>query len=823
MVRNRLKSNIKKSLENNPLQKKKESAGNLKTRFSGKKGLTGIDQGAGQHRSKFTSNEAYKGSGGAGTYASADDGFEGTTSSKSTLKRDKETYVHTINDPNSLHQFASYNTLFTWSALGQEDLENTTTLLGSKPHDIILRSGGIGPTENNNNAKLSEDDKKILENNERLKGAIDKSRSILSKNRDLYIRNVMMQSLPGLNDKRRMTSVTSISMEVVEPSGITLLERIRAAAINNGYLDHLDAPYLLTIDFKGFDEMGRPASTEDSQNMKRLLPIKLVDMQMSVTQAGTVYAIKFIPYNEFAYVNRFNFPRTAGTLAPQGKKLSDVFKSLEELLNKQNEDEEKTGLVEKPDIYSITFAGRSTADGKGASDKLYIEDATIEIENLEQSKMAAQRAVGPNQQFSQGLDYMRISTNSAITKILEEIMKGHPAYSEDKFKEWKTKVNQTLDTANESGGASEMFDKAKDFYFDYFKIRSSVVPIEGDFCEVRGMNRKKINFHVEPYKVHAYSLAVSGVSTGDNFKSFVFKTYNYIFTGENIDILDLNIDYKVAHFQSRLKDFEATNERKNTIVDVTDKPTGGTSAKDHGMDGNLLHRSHPSVVKSGTTGKTGGTPGQLDSFLDSLTHPKADMVNVRLEILGDPAWISQSQFIPLNASDFEPGTGMGTDPDIDFWRVSRDMIWNDKLRCYNTDLAEPIIMLKFKMPTDFNDQTGVYELQGDQSAEFSGLYRVIQVEHNFTDGKYTNVLDLVRFNNQGVFISNPVPTASIQDKNGLPHVVLQNELKNFYSLKDFTNIKSNLTNIGRKYKDLVSSNVNRVKNKITNKIKGLLG
>ena len=68
-----------------------------------------------------------------------------------------------------------------------------------------------------------------------------------------------------------------------------------------------------------------------------------------------------------------------------------------------------------------------------------------------------------------------------------------------------------------------------------------------------------------------------------------------------------------------------------------------------------------------------------------------------------------------------------------------------------------------------------------------------------------------------------MPTASIVDRNGLPHVVLQNELKNFYSAKDFANIKSNLTSIGKKYKDLVSANVNRVKNKITNKIKGLFG
>ena len=816
-----LKNNVKKSLENNPLQQDNNSSsyGKFKTRFSGKKGVFGIDQGAGSSKNLFTSGSAYKGMGKYDTYYGADEGYEGTT-----IKRDDETYVTTINDPNALHQFASYNSLFTLSALSQNDLEDTTTLLNSKAHDIIVRSSGIG-TDVNQSSPATDLAKatKGTTINERQKSALIESRRTLGKNRDLYIRNVTMNSIPGLNNKRRLTSVTKISMEIVEPSGITLLERIRGAAINNGYLDHITAPFLLTIDFKGFDEQGRPASTMDSQNMKRLIPIKFTNIQMSVTQAGTVYSVEAIPYNEYGFVNTYNYPRTAGTLSPQGKKLSDVFKSLEALLNKQNEDEETTGLVEKPDIYTITFAGKSTADVKGASDKLYIEDVSLDIENLEETGMQAQRAFGPNQQFSQPLNYMKINSSNPITKILEEIMKGHPAYKDKNFKEWENKVRQTLDVAQSYGGAQEVFDKAQDYYFNYFKIRSSVVPIEGDFDEIRATSRKKINYHVEPYKVHAYSLSIPGVSTGENFKSFVFKTYNYIFTGENVDVMDLNIDYKYSYFTSRLKDFEATNERKNTIVDISDKPTGGTSAKDHGTDGNLLHQSQPSVVKSEGTNKTGGTPSQLDSFLDYLTHPLADMVNIRMEILGDPAWISQSQFIPLNAKDFQPGTGTGSDPDIDFWRTNRDRIWNPTLRCYNTDVAEPIIMLKFRMPTDFNDETGVYELQSDQSAEFSGLYRVVQVEHNFTDGKYTNVLQLTRFNSQGVFISSPVPTSSVQNINGFSQVVLMSELKNFYSIKDFTDIKSNLTSIGKKYKDLVSSNVSRVKNKITNKIKGLLG
>ena len=730
-----------------------------------------------------------------------------------------EKYVTDISDPNVLFDFASYNPLFTLSALSQDDLENTTTLLQSKPHDIIVRSSGIGSTENRGmDEPLNEDDKKIIDKSERLQRTIQRSRNVLSKNRDLYIRDVQMTSVPGLNEKRRLTSVTNISMEIIEPSGITLLERIRGAAINNGYLDHLDAPYLLTLEFKGFDELGNPdPSDANAKTMKRLIPVKLVDMNMNVTQAGTVYTVKAIPFNEFGFVNTYNYPRTSGTLSPEGRKLSDVFVALEELLNKQNEDERDEGLNQLPDRYTITF------------DKETIKDADLTFDTLNQSGMAAQGATGADAGFyvaneiAVPPDYMKVNGNMAITKILEEIMKGHPDYTDKKYNEWKQKVGTTLSNAQQQGGPSAVIDQAEDYYFRYYKIRSSVVPLEGKFDEIRGSQQKHIHYHVETYKVHAYSLAIPGVSTGDNFKNFVFKTYNYIFTGENVDVLDLNIDYKVAYFQGRLKDFEATDKLKNRIEDVNVEGTGGTSARDHSVDGNLLFKSETISSKSEGTGKTGGTPQELDSFLDYLTHPLADMVNIRLEILGDPAWISQSQFIPLNAKTFTEGVGTASDPDIDYWRVNRGRIWNDKLRCYNTDVAEPIVMLKFRMPTDFNAQTGVYELQSTQSAEFSGLYRVTQLEHSFTDGQYRNILNLTRFNNQGVNISNPVPTTKAVNRNGVVQIMTSNEVYGLFSKKDLEEGKINIQSIAKKYINLVSANVSRVKAKITNKIKGLIG
>ena len=68
------------------------------------------------------------------TYATADD----LTTERSTLNKveDLRAKVIDISDPNILHQIASYTALFTLSGLSQDDLENTTTLLNSKTHDI---------------------------------------------------------------------------------------------------------------------------------------------------------------------------------------------------------------------------------------------------------------------------------------------------------------------------------------------------------------------------------------------------------------------------------------------------------------------------------------------------------------------------------------------------------------------------------------------------------------------------------------------------------------------------------------------------------------
>ena len=726
---------------------------------------------------------------------------------KRTIENDQK-YVYDVSDPNPLEKFASYSVLFTLSALGKADLEDTKFLNGP-PHDIIIKSSGIsGANDNRTGTGLNAENKRTVygnlhtDGNKELGNALDNARKTFGKDRDMYFQSVDMTAIPGPNEKRRLTSVTNINMTIVEPAGITLFERLRAAAANNNYLDHIDAPYLLTVEFVGFNANGKATTAKEGEFMKRLIPVKLTNVQLEMNQGGATYALQAIPYNEFALMNRFNFPRSSGSLVPKDKKLNSVLKQLEIILNEQNQEEKTSAGVLLPDKYEISI-DKELAD----------QDLDIKLDSIEQAGMG-QQLTDANSADSPPVQVLKFNSGQAISMILENIMKLHPNHSDINFKKWKTKVGTTLRQAQKKSGTTGVYDSTAnekenpDMYFKYFMIRTQVIP-EERFDFNRKKNQKTIKFVISPYKIHAYSLNIPGVSTGQNFKNFVYKTYNYMFTGENIDILDLAIDYKYSYFQTKLKDVDSSNDRSIRVEksesEKFDEPDVDVE------DQSFLHSFEPGLSKSDSPGVTGPTFRKVDQLVDYLSHPQADMVNIKMEILGDPAWLGQSQFIPAQPEDM--GNGISQDKDIGFWRGNLESIWNSKLRCFNSDLAEPIIMLKFKMPTDVDTQRGVYEMASNEQAMFTGLYKVTQLEHNMSGGKYTNRLHMTRFSNQGVHLSNPISKYVVTGYKNKESVISTEKEYNAY-LESEGGAISEVINIGRKIKDLYTEAKNIFKGRL---------
>jgi hypothetical protein len=122
--------------------------------------------------------------------------------------------------------------------------------------------------------------------------------------------------------------------------------------------------------------------------------------------------------------------------------------------------------------------------------------------------------------------------------------------------------------------------------------------------------------------------------------------------------------------------------------------------------------------------------------------------------LGDPAFIGQDFALPIpqnsqSVVDQLGRQGTVTEKTVDAGYRS----WDSKLGCFNFDQSEVFVRVDFRYPTDISEKQGVMNFNNFENVHFSGLYKVVQVESRFEQGKFTQVLDMVRYNNQGKAIN----------------------------------------------------------------------
>jgi len=151
----------------------------------------------------------------------------------------------------------------------------------------------------------------------------------------------------------------------------------------------------------------------------------------------------------------------------------------------------------------------------------------------------------------------------------------------------------------------------------------------------------------------------------------------------------------------------------------------------------------------------------VDEFYDYLTNPRGDMVNVQMTIMGDPAFVGQDFALPIKTVEKPENTGALKVTEQSEFKGKQ---WDENKGCFNYDEAEAFVTLDFKFPTDINERKGVMDFQSLENVQFNGLYKVVQVESIFDRGKFTQVLDLVRYNNQGKEMS-PVVSYSQMESN----------------------------------------------------------
>jgi len=260
--------------------------------------------------------------------------------------------------PNELQAFATVNHIFTLGVLTPLEVNDPLIFRDAGGASInILRSGG-GITKPQT--------------------AVEAALGITT---EYFVDDVEIQSTIMADAQTKGTNANLISFTVTEPYSMGMfIETLKVAAQEAGYPNHIEAIYLLTIDFIGYDQnnnIGTPGYS------KRMLPITITNVTFDVDAGGTKYVVEAIPYNEVGLGDKVLELPTDLTIT--GRTVSEILQSgLQSLATEINSHlltKEETGDVVMADQIVFAFPKPDrTSENIGLGGGTGAEAATVQSE-----------------------------------------------------------------------------------------------------------------------------------------------------------------------------------------------------------------------------------------------------------------------------------------------------------------------------------------------------------------------------------------------------------------------------------------------------------
>jgi hypothetical protein len=276
-----------------------------------------------------------------------------------------------------------------------------------------------------------------------------------------------------------------------------------------------------------------------------------------------------------------------------------------------------------------------------------------------------------------------------------------------------------------------------DGFIDWFRIEASVYIIEDKKFEAKHSRHPRIYLYkVLPYRVHSsvFKMPNSPPAGYDKVVEQAVKSYNYMYTGLNKDILEFDIQFDNQFYAAIASDsnrLDGANDQKSggPPPGHPEYNMGATFTGTNLSDNKKLKR----IVGSGTQG--GGTGAMIETssiklarqFNEAVMNSESDLISMKIKVLGDPYYIADS------------GIGNYNSENTAYYNINADGTMNHQS-------GEVDILMNFQTPIDINDNTGGYSMDGSALgvANFSGLYRVITVRNMFNGNLFTQEIDLVK-------------------------------------------------------------------------------
>ena len=686
--------------------------------------------------------------------------------------------------PNVLHQYASYTYGLSLHLLTADEYNKIVDKGEYTPTKVLIASAGRynntpGPTQFTRSPYFKE---------------------------DFYFDGFSLDTVIGLNAESRSTNAIMYQFTLIEPYGFTLIDRI-INLCNSPEIDcknYLDMPYLLQIDFFGIDDSGQ--LTGAIPNTTKRIPIRLNKVDVKISARGTEYAIKGVPYNHSAFdlttvTTPGNFEVEAATVAqffqsnetqgdttdtsvqresaqgslyarndgrivgPDGQfvPVNTLNQSLLSIKTKR-----ELGLIKSYGTALNNFQKAAFDDGKiSVNDRYVFNFIDPEIANspfttgsISSPKNAGMVSIDSRSglakddntkkgdlglntnSYRPDLRLFQINAGTYIDQVISWVIRNS---------KWMTDQIVIPDGVEDVEKYLEDLKQQANQPLYWFKIVPSIKLIK--FDNIRKVWAREITYHIQKYEVRNVKIAVGPGGTAgqqDNPKPPV-KSYNYIYTGKNDDILDLDIQFNALYYT-------ALTLYRTSAAKITQLASPGEAEKDENPKTNSIgvvqdpNAIMPMVMKPQildartTTGSGALTAKQIavaDLEASLLTLSQADMLHVKLKIIGDPSFIKQDELFWTPKANEQINENLVNADD----RLTPD-------GSLKMDRGEVYVNLIFRTPVDIDETTGMMQFTNEnilgptQTSLFSGLYRVLKVTNEFRSGMFTQELNLVRLPRQ---------------------------------------------------------------------------
>ena len=460
---------------------------------------------------------------------------------------------------NILNNYKSVNYNFTFAALPPDALNDPSSYRDTKLKYVVASSKGKGENAissdvvsikasdggSNDTVIDTATGKAIVEEfNKKSPGAFD-----------LFINSVELESIVAPNEATGVSLSTKVGFEIFEPlSANGFIEALHVSAIAAGWSGYLSCCYLLKIEFLGYpDSVNGPTDKHEVIKATKYIPLKLTGTEMEVTETGTKYRVKGIPYNESSYAS----PNKIFTeISFTGNKVKDVLVNLIASVNASTREraikekgEDKASQMDDYEIYfpELPEPGKAvTLDKEGKVNEIAGSDIRDVLRSntlfafppIEKSPNATPVGSQPaattatDDKYVPTTQQIQFAKGSNISEIIEAVIRDS---------EYVKGILANVDKAISAGGNGMI---------NYFQVLINCVPKVVD--TTNNVHLFTYQYIVVPYKVH-YSKLPGQQNSKHDIKTmlpYVKRTYDYLYQGKNVDVLSFKLNFNNLFFQA---------------------------------------------------------------------------------------------------------------------------------------------------------------------------------------------------------------------------------------------------------------------------------